>query len=59
MSTNSNEAKMWRTFGGTQKAFLMFMSWIKGVLMYMNQPYYERSFQDCVSRDRKCIKANG
>ena len=33
MSANNDEAKVSRTFDGTQKTFPMFMTWIKGVLM--------------------------
>ena len=33
-SARNNEAKVSRTFDGAQKALPMFMTWIKGVLMY-------------------------
>ena len=39
MSTNSNEAKMWRTFGGTQKAFPAAMTWLKEILLYKGIVY--------------------
>ena len=34
MSANNDEVKVSRTFDGTQKAFPVCMTWIKGVLMY-------------------------
>ena len=37
MSTNNDEAKVLRTFDGTQKAFPVFMTWLKRVLR-INKP---------------------
>ena len=39
MSANNNEAKVSKTFDGTQKAFPAFMTWLKGILMYKGIVY--------------------
>ena len=39
MIANNNEAKVSRTFDGTQEAFPAFMAWFKGILMYKGIVY--------------------
>ena len=59
MSANNDEAKVLRTFDGTQKVFPVFMTWLKGILVYKGIVYIMKAaIESLLPKSKNDNKAN-